>query len=138
MRIHEAADKCADIGCGFIGILAVVFLLSGVLWAGLPILFFGGLVMFFVIFMVFGAIEWVAKLFGYDPDKKSVEQVEADIILEDIKADVARREHVRLLHESDMRAQVRERESSAWEPQCAVQDPYEERDSCEHQDLWGV
>jgi len=131
MRIHEVADKCANIGCGFIGILAVIFLASGVLWAGLPLLFFGGLAMLFLIFVVFGAIEWVAKLFGYDPDKKSVEQVEADIILEDIKADVSRREHARLLHESELRAQAREREE-AWEPRCAVRDPYEERDLYEH------
>jgi len=75
-------------------------------WIGLPILFFLGLIMVFVIAAISSTIEWVAKLFGYDPDKKTPQQEEADRILAEIRADVARRNHAKLLHESEMRAQA--------------------------------
>ncbi len=110
MSIEETASGFMGVGCVILGFLAMIFVVSGA-WIGLPILFFLGLIMVFVIGAISSTIEWVAKLFGYDPDKKTPQQEEADRILAEIRTDVARRNHAKLLHESEMRAQ---REN--WDP----------------------
>ena len=110
MSIEETASGFMGVGCVILGFLAMIFVVSGA-WIGLPILFFLGLIMVFVIGAISSTIEWVAKLFGYDPDKNTPQQEEADRILAEIRADVARRDHAKLLHESELRAQ---REN--WDP----------------------
>ena len=88
MSIEETASGFMGVGCVILGFLAMIFVVSGA-WIGLPILFFLGLIMVFVIGAISSTIEWVAKLFGYDPDKKTPQQEEADRILAEIRTDVA-------------------------------------------------
>jgi fatty acid desaturase len=105
MSVDSVASGFMGVGCVIFGFLAMIFVASGA-WIGIPLLFFLGLIMIFVIAAIFSTIEWVMKQFRYDPDKKTAEQEEADRMMAEIRVDVARRKHAQLLYESEMRAQT--------------------------------